>query len=198
LDQHSHLVSNGVYPHVEDFDGKAEVEEYIRALGIPASFYLAGFYMSNLFNFAAKDDSGSLIWRLPIKLSTLWPLIDIQEDTGKFVKAMIKHREQVLGKRVLGAWDYISIKDMTKAVKQMSTERTTEIGIEEVTPEAFKRLAQEAGMSPRVAQLLLESYQAKQDFGYFGKESLDWSHSILDEKLTSLHEYLLKELSRLE
>lgn len=34
--------------NVPHFDGKAEVEEYINALGVPATFFLAGFYMQNL------------------------------------------------------------------------------------------------------------------------------------------------------
>ena len=33
--------------HMKHFDSKAEVEEYVRGLGIPATFFYAGCYMSN-------------------------------------------------------------------------------------------------------------------------------------------------------
>lgn len=32
---------------MKHFDSKAEVEEYVRELGIPATFFFAGTYMSN-------------------------------------------------------------------------------------------------------------------------------------------------------
>lgn len=40
-------VSNGELVHMKHFDSKAEVEEYIRELGVPATFFYAGCYMSN-------------------------------------------------------------------------------------------------------------------------------------------------------
>jgi len=33
--------------HMAHFDSKADVEEYVRELGIPATFFFAGCYMSN-------------------------------------------------------------------------------------------------------------------------------------------------------
>ncbi|KAK6212427.1 hypothetical protein LQW54_005201 [Pestalotiopsis sp. IQ-011] len=41
-------VSNGALPHVYHFDSKAKVEEYVRELGIPATFFMPRFYMPNI------------------------------------------------------------------------------------------------------------------------------------------------------
>lgn len=43
----SYSVGNGDFVHMKHFDSKAEVEEYVRELGIPATFFYAGTYMSN-------------------------------------------------------------------------------------------------------------------------------------------------------
>lgn len=55
-------VSGGKLPNVPHFDGKAEVEEYINAIGVPATFFLAGFYMSNLKMFMKKVQSLCSTW----------------------------------------------------------------------------------------------------------------------------------------
>jgi len=47
------------------FDGKAEIEEYVRELGIPATFFYAGAYMSAFQQALQKV--------LPIS-SPFWPI----------------------------------------------------------------------------------------------------------------------------
>jgi len=47
-------LSKGALPHVEHFDGKAEIEAYIRELGVPMTSFVAGFYMSNLKSMMQK------------------------------------------------------------------------------------------------------------------------------------------------
>lgn len=42
------IVSEGKLAHMSHFDSKAEVEEYTRSIGIPATFLFAGAYMSNI------------------------------------------------------------------------------------------------------------------------------------------------------
>lgn len=40
--------TDGKLPHVEHFDGKAEIDEYIRELGVPMTSFVPGFYFENL------------------------------------------------------------------------------------------------------------------------------------------------------
>ena len=42
------IVSEGKLAHMAHFDSKAEVEEYTRSIGVPATFLFAGAYMSNI------------------------------------------------------------------------------------------------------------------------------------------------------
>jgi hypothetical protein len=41
-------VTGGKITEAKAFDSKAAIEEYIRELGIPATFYMSGIFMSNL------------------------------------------------------------------------------------------------------------------------------------------------------
>lgn len=74
--------TNGRLTHVPHFDSKADVEQYIRDSGVPATFYLPGYYMSNLKMSIQKGQDGSLTWALPVGKDTKFPLIDIKSDTG--------------------------------------------------------------------------------------------------------------------
>jgi uncharacterized protein YbjT (DUF2867 family) len=74
--------SKGRLTHVPHFDGKADVEQYIRDSGVPATFYLPGYFMSNLEMMLQKGQDGTLTWALPIGKDAKFPLIDIKADTG--------------------------------------------------------------------------------------------------------------------
>ncbi|KAI4266425.1 MAG: hypothetical protein L6R35_006947 [Caloplaca aegaea] len=45
------------------------------------------------------------------------------------------------------------------------------------------------------AQELYENLAFMDEFGYYGKDSLDWSHSLLDEKPTTLKDFIAKRRS---
>ncbi|EYB27990.1 hypothetical protein FG05_12211 [Fusarium graminearum] len=77
-------ISNGRLTHIKHFEGKAEIEEYIRQINVPATFVLPGFFASNLFTSIRKNED------------------------GKFVKAAIKKFPGTLNKRVYAATDYYS------------------------------------------------------------------------------------------
>jgi uncharacterized protein YbjT (DUF2867 family) len=74
--------SNGRLTHVPHFDGKADIEQYIRDSGVPSTFYLPGYFMSNLEMMIKPGQDGVLTWALPVGESAKFPLIDIRNDTG--------------------------------------------------------------------------------------------------------------------
>ncbi|KAK6820598.1 NMRAL1 protein [Apiospora arundinis] len=108
-------LSKGALPHVYHFDSKATVEEYIRELGIPAAFFMPGFYMSNLpgGNFRKSSDGDNASWTLglPFPGQTRIPMYH-PGDTGKYIKAMVLNRDAVLGKRFLAATAYMTADDI--------------------------------------------------------------------------------------
>lgn len=79
---HVGKVTNGRLAHVPHFEAKADIEEYIKKIGVPASFYLPGYFMSNFKQAVQKGQDGSLSFAFPVSKDAKFPLIDIAEDTG--------------------------------------------------------------------------------------------------------------------
>lgn len=75
-------LTQGRLAHVPHFDGKAEIEQYIRDSGVPATFYLPGYFMSNLETMIRPGEDGVLTWALPVGEGAKFPLVDIKADTG--------------------------------------------------------------------------------------------------------------------
>lgn len=105
------------------------------------------------------------------------PLFDAARDTGKFVKAILTHRDTLLGTRVLAATDYHTPEQVMSLFKEVfpnaGNARFTQISKEE-----YKDALARAGMPPKVQQELYENMAFMHDHGYFGKASLDESHSV--------------------
>lgn len=79
-------MTGGRLSNVAYFDSKAEIEEYIRKSGIPATFVLAGFFMTNFLEALKKrGDVLTLEWPVDPEKAKV-PLLDVTEDTGKIVK----------------------------------------------------------------------------------------------------------------
>lgn len=85
-------ISNGRLTHIKHFEGKAEIEEYIRQINVPATFVLPGFFASNLFTSIRKNEDGSYAWALPGHGDkTQVPIFDVQSDMGKFSPSTINY-----------------------------------------------------------------------------------------------------------
>lgn len=78
-------MSSGKLKHVSHFDSKADVEQYIRDSGLPCTFVLPGYYMSNFEKFLRKSDNGVYTVALPIPSSAEFPLLDTKEDIGELL-----------------------------------------------------------------------------------------------------------------
>ncbi|OMP88419.1 NmrA-like family domain-containing protein 1 [Diplodia seriata] len=174
--------TNGRLKHVPHFDGKADIEEYIRQSGTPATFYLPGYYMSNYAQMLQKGEDGSYTLAYPVSKDAKFPLCDIAEDTGKFVKAIIKNRSRLLGARVYGAADYYTPERILAELEEVTGKKTNYV---QVSSEAYK------GFLPDfMAEEMLENHLFVEDPGYYAGASLKDSLAILDEKPVSWKEYV--------
>ncbi|GAM33857.1 uracil permease [Talaromyces pinophilus] len=74
-------LTGGRLTNVAYFDSKAEIESYIRQSGVPATFVLAGFFMTNFLEALKKRrDVVTLEWPVdPDKAKV--PVLDVNEDT---------------------------------------------------------------------------------------------------------------------
>ena len=203
-------LTNGKWPHVYHFDSKARIEAYIRSLGIPASFFMPGFFMSNLQTMLnpSPQPPNNLTWAFPAPASTPIPFFDASEDSGKFVKAMVLKRDQVLGKNVLAATDYYTVQQVLDTFTKVKGKQAD---FWQVDKETYTGFLKGAGMPEFAAVELYENMSFMEEFGYYGKRSLEWSLSVrrgpgssvsgliilmltwlqlLDEKPTTLDQFL--------
>ncbi|KAL1724142.1 hypothetical protein EV715DRAFT_244550 [Schizophyllum commune] len=184
-------LTNGVLSEVHHFDSKAKVEDYIRELGIPATFFLPGFYMDNIpsMNFHPSPE-GKWTLAMPMPADAPIPLFATDRDTGKFVKAIFLKREATLGKRVLGATAYVTPLEILEGFKKVYPEAGKEATFVTVPNEAFKEQLGKFGMPPAAQEELLQNMRLVYEFGYYGGEKLDWSQSLVDEPLTTWEEFI--------
>jgi uncharacterized protein YbjT (DUF2867 family) len=75
-------LSGGTLLHVPHFDCKAEVESYIREIGVPATFFLPGTFMTSFLEMMKKGDDGTYTFALPVGDEAKLPMIDIEVDAG--------------------------------------------------------------------------------------------------------------------
>ena len=182
-------MSKGVLPGVYHFDGKAKVEDYIRSLGIPASFFLAGFYMSNLPGMSIREmPDGKWGLALPMPDDSPIPLFDAEDDTGKFVKAMFLNEQKVLGKRVYGATAYYTPTEIVQAFKELYPSVGETAGYTQLPGAVFKGIMASTGAPEVIQEEMLQNMRLIPEFGYFGGDRLDSSLgvSLLAKRRTSL------------
>lgn len=187
-------LSKGALRNVEHFDSKAAVEDYVKQIGIPATFFMPGFYMSNLPGGSLRQGPPNNDWALslPIPASTPVPLLDTAKDTGSFVKGILLNREKCLGKRVLGATDYYTLKEILDQFRELYPQAGKNAKNVELPHQLFKDIMTQSGADDKSAEEMLENMRLMNEFGYFGGASLKESHEVLVDKLTTWKEFMLK------
>ncbi|KAM5441677.1 hypothetical protein MferCBS31731_003358 [Microsporum ferrugineum] len=183
-------VSGGKLKGVSHFDSKATVEEYIRKIGVPATFFLPGYYMSNIPGGSLNNADGVYNFKNPIPNDAPIPLFDTGRDTGKFVKAILLNREKVLGKQIYGATDYYTpdrIVAEFQAVKPQDGKGGAAI---QISDKDFKDALPE-----KVREEMLQNMQLLYMYGYYGGASLKESLALLDEPPTTWKEFIEQELA---
>ncbi|KAG9230176.1 putative NmrA-like family domain-containing protein 1 [Amylocarpus encephaloides] len=186
--------SNGGLTGVLHFDSKAGVEAYIRKIGVPATFFMPGFYMSNLPGgmFRQAPPSNDYTLALPVPASSPVPLLDTEDDTGKFVKGILLHRERVLGKRILGATEYLTLEEIRTQFQETFPEAGKTARNVELPHDVFKNIMMGSGRSDAGAEDLLQNMRLLNEYGYYFGESLDESLAILGEEPTTWKQYMKK------
>jgi hypothetical protein len=106
----------------------------------------------------------------------------LTNSTGKFIKAIIKNRDSVLGKQILGAENYYTPEQILSDLEAATGKKTH---FAQVTAEQYK------GFLPEfIAQEMLENHLFIEEPGYYNGAELKESHDILEEKLTSWKEFI--------
>lgn len=182
-------VSNGKLARVYHFDSKAHVEEYIRSLGIPATFFMPGFYMPNIPGGMFSKQGENWVFGLPIAPSSPMPLYN-PADTGKYVKAIVSHKEALLGKRFLAASEYVTAQGVVDAFKGVFPEAGKSAAYFETPKDGFYAFMKGTGMPDFAVDEMYENMVLMQDFGYYGGAPLDESHAFVEDSLTSWADFV--------
>lgn len=172
-------VTNGVLSQVYHFDSKAAVEDHIRSLGIPATFFMAGFYMANLPGMSLREmQEGKWGLALPLPEDSPIPLFAAEHDTGKFVKAIFLKKDQTLGKRIYGATAYYTPKQIIDEFKEVFPEAGKDAGFSRLPDEVFKGIMASTGAPEPVQEEMLQNMRLMPEFGYYGGDKLEPSLSV--------------------
>ncbi|KAL1615331.1 hypothetical protein SLS54_009112 [Diplodia seriata] len=180
--------SGGRLTHVPHFDGKAEIQRYIKASGVPCSFYLPGYFMSNYASQLNEGDDGVVSLAYPVSAKARFPLVDIAEDTGKFVKAIIKNRDKLLGGQVYGAADYYTPEQILAEYEEVTGKKTRFV---QVSNEQYKGFLPE-----KIAEEMLENHLFIEDPGYYNGADLKDSLGLLEEKPVTWKEFVAKSFKK--
>lgn len=89
--------SKGRLPNIKHFDGKAQIEAYIRESGVPSTFVLPGMFMSGYFETIRKGEDGTYMLALPVNEDKAQlPIFDAAGDTGAYTIMKARQLEQRL------------------------------------------------------------------------------------------------------
>lgn len=174
-------MSKGVLPAISHFDSNANVEEYIRPLSIPASFFLAGFYMSNLPGMRTgirELPDGNCGLALPIPDDSQITLFDAKDNTGKFVNAMFLNEQKVLGKQIYGATSHYTPREIAQAFKELYPSVGKTAAYTQLPEEVFKGIMGSTGAPEVIQEEMSQNMRLIPEFGYYGGDSLDFSLGV--------------------
>jgi hypothetical protein len=188
-------LSGGKFTHVDLFESKYEVEQYIRTLPIKSSFFIPASFMSNfqarqkprplgdgtyaLFNIHAPD--------------TKIPLIDVAADTGKWIVAILTEPDKYAGKSISCATKLYTQTETAEIMSKASGKTVKHIQIPVQQFESF--------MPEGMRRMITEMTQFCEEFGYYGgdmEEQLRWGAEQARGKLTTFEEYLQREPLQLD
>jgi hypothetical protein len=183
LISNANLVSGGKFTKVLHFDSKAIVEEYIDTIGVPATHVIPGGFFNYLPYFLKPTSPGAKSYKFcaPVPITTKLPIFSVNEDTGKYVKAILLNREKVLGKQVYIAENHYSLIDIVKALKEVGG---LDVVAEEIDDATYRKNLAAAGAPDFFIEDMSDNMKFMQTYGYFSEkqaeEGREVSHSILE------------------
>lgn len=182
-------LSNGKYKKVTSFDAKASIEEYIRSKNVKSAFYSPGSFMQNFATFTRpqpdQQNKGSYVIYGVVAPSTKLPLVDIAEDTGKFVAAILASPSAFEGKTICGASKLCTMDDQAQLIGNATGKP---VRYQQLPADVFKSF-----LPPHNADELVEMSLYQEEYGYYGadtEELVERSVSEARTKPLDLREFL--------
>jgi uncharacterized protein YbjT (DUF2867 family) len=193
---HPYKISNGALKHVEHFDDKAEIEQYIRGLPVKSAFFAPASFMQNFSTHSVPRPSpkgdGTYVVANVLNPDTKVPLIDIT-DTGKWTAAILADPEKYEGKFFAAAEGLYT---WPQACEMISKHTGKTVVYQQLPDDMFKGF-----LPPGMKDALYEMWVLNRDYGYYGGEmekEVKWAKEQAKGELTGLEEWLKREKFSLE
>lgn len=174
-------ISNNKLQNVVHFEAKNKVMEYIESIkgqgGMIASYFEPSTFMSNFERHLTPNSEGIRMINFP------WgdgdqakvPLIDIANDTGTYVGALLSADPKTVdGLRAQAVTEWITPNQIARTLSEVTGKP---FQYNEVTSEAFGSF-----LSPAISTRMAEMMESLRDYSYFGKGA-EKNQSRLDEQL---------------
>ncbi|KAH4299027.1 hypothetical protein HBH64_013190 [Parastagonospora nodorum] len=186
---HPFKISAGALKHVEHFDAKAEIEQYIRSLPVQSSFFAPASFMQNFTTYSGPKPVGDGTYAISNILHphTKVPFIDIA-DTGKWIGAILADPEKYSGKFFAAGEGLYT---MPQACELMSKVSGKTIRYQQVEDEVYKGF-----LTPVMRQPYYEMWVLNREYGYYGEgqeELVEWAKEQARGRVTGLEEWLVRE-----
>ncbi|KJY02551.1 NmrA-like family protein [Zymoseptoria brevis] len=121
-------LSGGKYTHVDHFDGKAAVDEYVDANkgDMIVSHYWPAMFMDSLKQAVQNDAEGNFSLSIPFPdPDSALPLISPTRDTGNFVMGLLEAGEKADGVRVQGVSEWTTVNKLTETLREKTGKEAT-------------------------------------------------------------------------
>lgn len=188
-------ISGGKLWNMGHFDGKAEAEQYIRALqqqppgGVTSAFIAPGCFMSNFHASMAPhpDPAGDGTYALAgfVGPRTQVPLIATADDTGKWVAAILADFPRYAGRVISCATAVYTLEEIVDAMSRASGKT--------VVYKQLPRAAWEGFLPETMRAHISEMMQYFEEYGYYGENTAEKVREGAAQargKLTTVDEYL--------
>jgi uncharacterized protein YbjT (DUF2867 family) len=160
-------MTNGTLKHVEHFDSKAEVAEYIESMkgDMVATYFMPAFYMANIKGSIKPGQDGVPTWTQPFDGDkTQVPLFDAATDTGTYVAGILSQDpESVNGLYVPAVSQWLTPNEIVQTITKVTG---TEVKFQSVPEKVWQSFLP---MPEKLAEELTENMVLVRDYSYYGK-----------------------------
>jgi uncharacterized protein YbjT (DUF2867 family) len=185
-------LTKGQYTHVDHFDGKAKITEYIENIKgdkMTTTYFMPGFYATNVKSNIRPGPDGVPMLSLPWNFEkTMVPAFSPADDTGKFVSGILSREPaSVNGIYIHAVSEWITPAKMLEVVSKAAGK---EVKFNELSDEAYLKM-----LPPPLALELGETMFLIRDYSYYGlgeEKNQSRSNAILEDGVrpTSWQEFV--------
>lgn len=181
-------IAGSVLKGLDHFDGKAEVEDYIRTLPIRSAFFAPGCFMQNFQHGLLPRPLGEGLWAIagPVSPETPLALIDILGDTGKWVAPVLADFDAYEGTVLSCSSGILTFREAADTIAKVTGKNVV---YNQLPADLWKSFLPED-----MREHMHGMFKYFEDYGYFGQntaEKVEASAAKARGKLTSFEEWLV-------